>query len=107
MSQQHAQIEKALSHRSLVAAFSQSWKKNRDLRENQAQLGLPEHKLVGAVAARWGWTNDMVTQIIEQQQAISAVLVEDCNSWHLKPSSAEFTVLEALAEVIKELICSH
>ena len=40
----------------------------------------------------------MVTRIIEQQQAISAVLAEDRNSWHLKPSSGEFTVLEALAE---------
>jgi len=49
----------------------------------------------------------MVTQIIKQQQAISVVFVEDCNSWHLKPSSTEFNVVEALAEVIKELICSH
>ena len=77
MPQHHAQIEKALSRcRSLVAAFSQSWKKIKDLREKQAQLGLPEHKLVGAVATQWGSTHDMVTQIIEQQ-AIPAVLATE------------------------------
>ena len=58
MPQHHAQIEKALSRcRSQVAAFNRSWKKNRDLREKQAQLGLAEHKLVEAVATRWGSTN--------------------------------------------------
>ena len=68
MPQHNAQIEEALSHcRSQVAAFSRSWKKNRDLREKQAQLGLPEYKLVEAVATRCGSTYDMVTQIIEQQ----------------------------------------
>ena len=37
----------------------------------------------------------MATLITEQQQqAISAVLAEDRNSWHLMPSSAELTVLE-------------
>ena len=44
-----------------------------------------------------------MTQIIEQQQAISAALAEDRKSWHLMPSSAEFTVLEPLAEVLKSL----
>ena len=42
-----------------------------------------------------------MTRIIEQQQAISAVLAEDHKSWHLMPSSAKFTVLEALAAVLK------
>ena len=45
----------------------------------------------------------MVTYIIEHQQAISAVLEEDHNSWPLMPRSAEFTELEALAEVLKSL----
>ena len=44
-----------------------------------------------------------MTRIFKQQQAISAVLAEDRNSWHLMLSSAEFTVLEALAEVLKRL----
>ena len=88
---------------SLVAAFSWTWKKNRDLENKQAQLGLPEHKLAGAVATRWGSAYDMVTRIIEHQQAISVVLVEDRNSRHLVPSSTEFTALEALAKVLKSL----
>ena len=65
---------------SLVAAFSRTWKKNRDLGNKQAQLALPEH-----------------------QQAISVVLAEDRNSRHVMPSSTEFTALEALVKVLKSL----
>ena len=32
-----------------------------------------------------------------------AILAKDRNSWHLMPSSAEFTVLEALAKVLRSL----
>ena len=48
-------VERAVSRcNALVASFSRSWKKQRDLREKQTQLGLPDHKLVGAVTTRWG-----------------------------------------------------
>ena len=40
-------------------------------------LSLPQHKLVGDVVTRWGSTYVMVSRIIEQQQALSSVLVED------------------------------
>lgn len=41
------QVQKAVSRcKSVVALFSRSWKKNRDLHQKQAELGLPQHKLI-------------------------------------------------------------
>ena len=88
---------------SLVEVFSRSWKKTRDFREKQVQLGLEEHKLIGDVATRWGSTYNIVSQIVEQQQAICAVLAEDRKDWHRMPSENEFSTLESLVEVLKPL----
>ena len=87
----------------LVASFSRSWKKQRNLKEKQSQLGLPEHKLVGAVTTRWNSTYDMVERILQQQQALSAVLLEDRKSWCLMLNDADVTVLETFAELVKPL----
>ena len=75
-----------------MAAFHRSWKKQRDLKSKQAQLGMKEHKLISAVKTRWGSTYSMVERILEQQQAISAVLAEDQKFWHLMPSDAHISV---------------
>ena len=88
---------------SLVELFSRSWKKTRDLKEKQVQLGLEVHKLTGDVATRWGSTYNMVSRIVEQQQAICAVLAEDRKDWHRMPSENEFSTLESLVEVLKPL----
>ena len=56
----------------VVASFCQSWKKQNDLKEKQSQLGLPEHKLIGAVSTCWNSTYNMIERILEQQQALSA-----------------------------------
>jgi len=63
--------------RSLVEMFSRSWKKTRDLRNKQEQLNLPKHKLVADVCTRWGSTYEMASQVIEQQNAVCAVLADD------------------------------
>ena len=52
---------------------------------------------------RWGSTYSMVSRIVEQQQAICAVLVEDRMDWHRMPSENEFSTLESLVEVLKPL----
>ena len=41
--------------------------------------------------------------VIEQQQAISAVLVEDRKHWHIMPSDEELNVLETVVEVLKHV----
>ena len=87
----------------LVEVFSRSWKKYRDLRQKQADLGLKQKKLISDVVTRWGSTYEMLARILEQQQAICAVLAEDRKNWHRMPSDVEFTVLEAVPSVLKPL----
>ena len=87
--------------RALVETFSRSWKRSRDLREKQESLGLPKHKLIGDVATRWGSTYAMTSRIIEQQQAISAVLAEDRKNWNKLLTDEEFQVIEALSTVLE------
>ena len=55
------------------------------------------------VQTRWGSTYDMLARILEQQQAICAVLAEDRKNWHRMPSDHEFTTLEAMASVLGPL----
>ena len=99
----HPQIQKALGFcRLLVECFSRSWKKSRDLQEKQTQLGLKNHKLIGAVSTLWGSTYEMIERMLEQQQAIAAVLSED-RYWHKMPADSEFSTLEAVAAVLKPL----
>ena len=45
----------------------------------------------------------MVARIIEQQQAICAVLAEDRKNWHRMPSDPDISVLETVYMVLKPL----
>ena len=47
--------------------------------------------------------NEMVSRIIEQQQAVIAVLAEDRKNWYRMTTDTEFSVLEGLVEVLKPL----
>ena len=97
-------VKRALAKcHSLVEVFHRSWKKSRDLRLKQEVLNLPQHKLIASVATRWGSTYDMVSRIVEQQQAICAVLAEDRKNWYRMPSDTEFAVLETVVSVLKPL----
>ena len=99
-----SEIDRALgSCNTLVAAFHRSWKKQRDLKAKQIQLGLKEHKLISSVKTCWGSTYNMIERILEQQQAVSAVLAEDRKSWHIMPTDAQFSVLEKLVKVLEPL----
>ena len=45
----------------------------------------------------------MVSHIVEQQQAISAVLAEYRKNWYRMPSDSEFSVLQTVVTVLKPL----
>lgn len=82
---QLTRVEMAIKKcRALVETFNRSWKRNR---EKQESLGVPRHKMIGDVVTRWGSTYSMISRIIEQQQAISAVLAEDRKNWSLMRNS--------------------
>ena len=67
----------------VVAAFSQSWKRNNELTKVQQQQQLPLHKLKVDVSTRWGSTAVMVKRILEQKEAIRIVLSGDRSTSHL------------------------
>ena len=100
----NCRIQHALGRcHSLIELFSRSWKKTRDLRLKQEQLGLPRHKLITDVSTRWGSTYMMVARIVEQQQAICAVLAEDRKHRYKMPTDTEFSTLEAVVKVFEPL----
>ena len=45
----------------------------------------------------------MIDRILEQQQAVSAVLANDRKNWHHMPTDQEFSVLETVISVLKPL----
>ena len=65
--------------RKVVAAFSYSWKRKRDLQEVQEQKNLPVKQLKGDISTRWGSKAGMIERILEQQDAIRVVLAQDCS----------------------------
>ena len=87
----------------LIELFHRSWKKNRDLHEKQKELGIKEHKLITDVSTRWGSTYAMMERILEQQQAICAVVSNVRKNWSKMPSDAEFTNIEITIAVLGSL----
>lgn len=83
--------------------FKQELEKSHDLQEMQKQFGLKNHKLISAVSTCWGSTYEVIERILEQQQAIAAVLAKDHKHWHKMPIETEFLTLEAVGAVLKPL----
>ena len=89
--------------RGVVAAFSRSWKKRRDLVAAQEQKNLPIHKLKLDVVTRWGSVYDMVDRLMEQMEAIRVVLCDDRSSSHLIPSWQDCDILLSITAALKPL----
>lgn len=89
--------------RRLVKHFHKSTKSTYRLTEKQNLLDLPQHKLKGDCVTRWGSTYTMLERLLEQQQAICAVLLESekRDVRLLMPSSEEFAVAQELTEILK------
>ena len=62
---------------------------------------------MGDVVTRWGSTFDMISRILEQQQALSAVLAEDRKNWHRMINDTELSVLETVSDILKPLSYSR
>ncbi|XP_039618326.1 E3 SUMO-protein ligase ZBED1-like [Polypterus senegalus] len=80
----------------VVSAFSNSWKRKRDLAKAQAVLGLPPHQLITETPTRWGSRQQMIDRFLEQEKALSQVLLADKKARHLVPSWQDMVVLESL-----------
>ena len=86
----------------VVAKFSQSWKKSRDLTISQADNELPTHKLKTDCTTRWGSSYDMVNRVAEQQKAICVVLASDRKAINLL-SLLDFHIIDSMIAVLKPL----
>ena len=62
---------------------------------------MPVHKLIGDVSTRWGSTYAMILRIIEQQQAVCAVLVDDCKNWSKMLTDQELNTIEIVAAILE------
>ena len=89
--------------RQVVAKFSCSWKKQKELTAAQEDKQLPLHKLKADCPTRWGSVFDMISRIVEQQEAIRVVLASDRKSAHLIPTWQDFDVLDCVLAVLTPL----
>ena len=87
----------------LVSTFSHSWKKKREMRKIQEELGLPQHCLVTDCATRWGSTQKMIARVLEQEKAIRKVLSDDWKTAHLIPTWQDIDVLESIQAALGPL----
>ena len=91
--------------RSAVAAFSRSWKKQRDSIVAQEQKRLPVHKMKIDVVTRWGSTHDMDERMLKRVDTVRSVLSEDRTSTHLVPTWQDHDTLHSIAAALKLLKC--
>ena len=73
------------------------------MQEKQQTLGLPEHNLIRDIVTHWESIFDMITCILEQQQALSAVLVKHRKKWHRIIKDNELSLIETVADILKSL----
>lgn len=86
-----------------VSAFSNSWKKRKEMADIQVELGLPTHQLVTESPTRWGSRQKMIERFLEQERAIVHVLGADKKSRHLVPTWQDLQVLESINQAVKPL----
>jgi len=86
-----------------VEHFHKSTKATYALRQKQKLLGVPEHILVQQCETRWSSTFAMLERVVEQQQALCAVLMDsqDRVVRSLLPDGAEWSVIEELMVILK------
>ena len=88
---------------SLIELFHRSWKKNQDLHDQQQHLGIKQHKHTTDVSTRWGSTYAMMERVLEQQQAICAILSNDRKNRSKMSSDVEFTNIETTVAILGPL----
>lgn len=99
------QVERSVGVcKKVVSAFSNSWKRRRDLAKAQAELGLPVHQLITETPTRWGSRQQMIKRVIEQEKALSQVLRADKNVRHLAPTWQDMDVLESMNKALSPLM---
>ncbi|KAL6465735.1 hypothetical protein MHYP_G00258680 [Metynnis hypsauchen] len=102
---QDKQVDRAVGFcKKVVAAFSFSWKKKRDLAAAQEEYNLPKHKFVSETPTRWGSHQQMVKRVLEQKRAITEVLSKDKKTRSLVPTWQDVDILESIDAALSPLL---
>ena len=89
--------------RQVIATFSRSWKKKRDLAKAQHEKQLPLHSLKADCVTRLESSLAMLERITEQQEAIRIVLASDRKVSHLIPTWQDFDVVDSIIAALGPL----
>ena len=86
--------------------FHHSYVAQSALEVKQARLELPPHKLVQDVCTRWNSMAEMITRLLEQHSAVSAVFMESKKKTHheLVLTATDITSLENIASLLSLLL---
>lgn len=99
------QVDRAIGVcKKIVSAFSNTWKRQRELAIAQVQLGLPAHKLITESPTRWGSRQQMIERVIEQEKALTQVLQADKKTRHLALTWQDMDVLESVNKALCPLV---
>ncbi|XP_074550123.1 E3 SUMO-protein ligase ZBED1-like [Halichoeres trimaculatus] len=88
----------------VVSAFSNSTKRKHSLAKAQAALGLPFHQLITETPTRWSSRQHMIARFLEQEKALSQVLLADKKARHLVPSWQDMALLESVSKALGPLV---
>ncbi|KAI7790592.1 putative zinc finger BED domain-containing protein 1-like [Triplophysa rosa] len=98
-------IDKAVGVcKKIVSVISNSWKKQRTLKDAQVELGLLPHKLVTESATRWESRQKMIQRVLEQEKAITQVVAADRSTRHLVPTWQDIDVLDSVSKALGPLL---
>ena len=81
--------------------FHKSYKSADRLKTKQQDLKLPKRKLIQDEPTRWNSTFLMMECLLQQQQAVAAVLLESTKTRELLLGAADLTAMEAVVKVME------
>ena len=89
--------------RKIVGHFKHSVVETELLKKEREAMGISQRKLVQEVNTRWNSTFYMLERLLEQEAAVSAVLVKDRKFRHLVLDPNDLFIMQHVATVLKPL----